>query len=511
MATGLAFLCLTARLIALSQLGVARGGFELLPALHMSALTDHFWEFILFAHTKPPLTDVIYSILFRVCDSCNNNNLSLIPVMLFDTAAAVLVYLACLRIGTDRVLSFLITAVWSVGLVSFEVWKFGLHQDHYTVFLASLFAWALVNRTTIPRLRNDLILAAAASILVLQSTVALVAVPLTLLATLWISSGSITRLPNYKPFLVVALLPVLIGGGLVVKNYINVGVPSSSSVGGQNMMQFVLVKEVGTWNHDGLYERAQHLGLPEWWLWCFQRSREIYPNPRVQAPLYGRCITSPTRYDFVPLQVHLASGAETDLSKLIAQDQQDSERRPWLFAGAVSESTTRFAAKYGSQSFLVWMDYLTHQPLDFLISSIEVHHRFYMAGHTMLSGYPNMPELLRVIFKWVLRLAALGTYLLAAGLVSYPLYSKKRNVSSSLIAVGLIAFASVVTASLFNISTCCENDRMYLQVTPYLVIVASYGVFRLWSVGSNVVGVRLRIVELGASNSSQIENENCSY
>ena len=422
--------------------------------------------------------------------------------MLLDTIGVILVYLACTRMGAGRVTSLLITAVWSVGLVSYEKWYLGVHQDHYTIFMTSFFAWALVNRTVMPRLKNDLILAVAGSLLVLQSTVALVAVPLTLVATLWISSRGIPHFVNLKSFLAVALLPVLIGGGLMAKNYANVGVPSSSSLGGQNMIQFTLVNQFGTWDHPALYQKAEQMEMPDWWLWCFRKAKQDYQDLQSQAVLYGQCFASPTGYDFSQLQDYLTNSGEAELAELVAQDQRDFEQRPWLFTGVGYESNTRFVAKYGTQSSRVWVDYLTHQPLDFLKGTIYVHQWFYVAGHTRLTGYPAMPELLQFSFKWVLRLAGLGTYLLAAGVVFYSLFSKKWNASSPLRAVGLIAFASVSTALLFNVTTCCENDRMYIQVTPYLVIVASYGASRLWAGCYGAIGAVIRRIYASASTSS---------
>jgi hypothetical protein len=37
-----------------------------------------------------------------------------------------------------------------------------------------------------------------------------------------------------------------------------------------------------------------------------------------------------------------------------------------------------------------------------------------------------------------------------------------------------LAFACVFTALLFSATSCCENDRFFVQVTPYLIPIAVY-------------------------------------
>ena len=120
-AVALALLSLATRWVGLSQLGLARGREH--TDLYSLALTEHFWEFILFAHTKPPFAYGLQSALIRACDSCYGSPLSLIPIMLLDVVGVVLVYLACIRVGAGRVPSLLIAGVWSVGLVFFEKWQ----------------------------------------------------------------------------------------------------------------------------------------------------------------------------------------------------------------------------------------------------------------------------------------------------------------------------------------------------------------------------------------------------
>jgi hypothetical protein len=209
--------------------------------------------------------------------------------------------------------------------------------------------------------------------------------------------------------------------------------------------------------------------------------------------LYGICFMQDSQFDFEPLLQELALQNESEIIRIVTKDQNDAQEKPWLFAGAVGESTTRFAARYSRESSRVWVHFLTTQPIQFLRSTAQVHLWFYAAGHTFLSGHPDTPPSVQssmlFILKWLIRLAAVSSYVLAFLLLLYPLYQRHRaklqeiphyaRSNIPLLGAGLVAFASILTALAFNTTSCCENDRFYVQATPYLVVISAYIIQKL--------------------------------
>jgi hypothetical protein len=118
---------------------------------YLVALDQHFWEFVFFAHTKPPLTYFFHAALFKLCDqACFSANLIFLMDFLMDSIAVGLVYATSVKLGLPRVITWLVALVYSIELINFELWLSGGHPDHLTIFFVALFAWAVVRSLDTP-------------------------------------------------------------------------------------------------------------------------------------------------------------------------------------------------------------------------------------------------------------------------------------------------------------------------------------------------------------------------
>jgi hypothetical protein len=132
--------------------------------------------------------------------------------------------------------------------------------------------------------------------------VALVAVPVVLVAAM---PGDFKWNLALRRLAILVSIPLVIGFGLSAKNFYNVGVFSTSSLGGQNMMQFTSIQNGG--GLEQVYADAEKNNFPDWWLWCFRHSLEL--RYEINGPLYGLCFRTTSdvfEFDFETAQEQLA-------------------------------------------------------------------------------------------------------------------------------------------------------------------------------------------------------------
>ena len=241
-------------------------------SLYYVALKDHFFEYIYYYHTKPvgiPLSDYLSLIIFGSFSKGH-----FLIVSLLDSAAPAFILSVLLRLKLPRLYSLLIVSTWSLGLISWEYWRWDGHYDHFNVFLFSLYGWAFYNSYKSSKMSKNLIFGISSGLLILFNSFAPFIVVFTLLS--W---GPRLMFREKRLLMARSLIPLmvfLIAGG---KNYIQFGVPTTSTISGQAMMQFVAIEldhhTKSNFNKQNLFEEfVLQNEYPEWWLWCFNSGVE---------------------------------------------------------------------------------------------------------------------------------------------------------------------------------------------------------------------------------------------
>ena len=106
-------------------------------SLYYLALKDHFFEYIYFYHTKPigiPIFDYLSVSIFGSIEKGH-----FLLVSLLDSLAPAFILAVLLGLNLPRIFSLVIVSIWSLGLISWEFWRWGGHYDHFNVFLFSFY------------------------------------------------------------------------------------------------------------------------------------------------------------------------------------------------------------------------------------------------------------------------------------------------------------------------------------------------------------------------------------
>lgn len=298
---------------------------------------------------------------------------------------------------------------------------------------------------------------------------------------------------------VVAAIPVAVTGGIVVKNGIQVGVFAPTTSAGQNILQS-LNMAMSSPTDTAALELGKALGYPQWWVWCYEHAAATSkrPVPRIDS-YYGTCDRGDQTgesgrivYDFGPLKSELARLGESELLRVVGQDEATVRERPWLFAGGVEDRTTRFSARYSEVSSRILVDTILRFPRNFL-GRVYLNLEIFVIGGARfgLDHYPAVrllsPSALELFFRVLVPLVIFGMFAGFASVLLVPVWAAAslclakvprpvdRTVALWILSVGfgVGVFASVGLH-------CCENNR---HAFNYLALIAAIGTLALCEVG----------------------------
>ena len=191
-------------------------------------------------------------------------------------------------------------------------------------------------------------------------------------------------------------------------------------------------------------------------------------------------------YDFDLLEEKLKQLNENRLLSIIQKDKIAVDEKPWLLHSGVTESNTRFAIEYGKISSRVWKDFIVQEPIKFLIRYIKAIVLF-VRGVTFLGENNYEPQ--HKIRSNVVRIAGYAIapflligimgafYLVIARVINYVRREDKLMMSLKdvdqnfmiIISIILIAYSLVI-----NMLVCCENERMFVSISPLSLIIGAY-------------------------------------
>lgn len=480
--------------------------------LFYSALSDHFSEYIRFTSQIPPATFLINGavIFFFGIKTVLHIRAFLLLIFVLDIFAVNLLYRSAKKMGSNEGLSFVIMLLFSTALVPFELWRIGMHYDHYTVFFTSLFAWSLVKLIKEEtKWQSSLMVSIAGALLVSQSAANSVVVPASLLLILFF-----IHIPKkqYGKFFsvgfVVLLLPLLTLIIISRKNQSTGNESLTSNKGGPAMM--MVVQKAYQYDTTKVRSAIKSSGVPEWYLWTYDHAT-IPINPLTGkgyegwinlSQAFGICYNdtpsvknAPWSFNFHPLLSHLRENHLDDLVRSVVTDSAIALSKPWLFAGYSPELAPGWIGIYGDISKKVFFHTIQQNPLGMLKAFLAQHAVFALYGplfpynttqsnrsllaHAGLRTVPQMPlSVLFLLATLLFALTALITFLMI--LCSLPSYifrwliSIKRNSKTPGINnFTLLSIPVLGVAVVFSCLVGGENDRYFMQATPYIVILMS--------------------------------------
>ncbi|MBL7133007.1 MAG: methyltransferase domain-containing protein [Phycisphaerae bacterium] len=486
------------------------------------ALTQHLGQYLRFATLKPPLTYLIHSATFRLFGLQNTHVLyiNLLVVFVMDCAAVILLYLACLRLSINRFLAGGVLLIYSVAYVPWELMWEGSHYDHHTLLLTSVFIYCLVRAVTERSRRHLVMVSISAGLLVGQSTVNALSAPAAIvMAALVISLSARRRWPALCRDAAVGLIgPIIVVGGLCVKNYLAAGVVGTSNLAGPAAM--MVVQKAMDLDDQRVREFLIRCDAPRWYLWAYDNAvRPIMPNgkpyPWPVSKAFGICYERTKLgaelwpHDFRPLHRKLVELGEKDLAASVEKDMADARHRPYLFAGFSPELSPRWIGRYGRVSVKVYRGLIVKEPGLYLAAVRRCHKVFWNYGsrlprHIMRKGARTLPEPVPLetfltvfarafqwLSRWGYRLLYLG-WLAALVAWAVRIVSKRRKAAHAagdrwasasakasadesawawLGPFAVLSAPALLMTAIFSCMVGAENNRYFLQISPYLMLI----------------------------------------
>ena len=480
--------------------------------LFYSALSDHFSEYIRFTSQIPPATFLINGavIFFFGIKTALHIRAFLLLIFVLDIFAVNLLYRSAKKMGSNEGLSFVIMLLFSTALVPFELWRTGMHYDHYTVFFTAFFAWSLVKLIKEEtKWQSSLLVSIAGALLVSQSAANSVVVPASLLLILFfIHIPKKQYIKFFSAGFVVLLLPLITLIIISRKNQSAGNESLTSNKGGPAMM--MVVQKAYQYDTVKVRSAIKSSGAPEWYLWTYDHAT-IPINPLTGrgyegwlnlSQAFGICFNdtpsvknAPWSFNFHPLLNHLRESKLSALVKSVEADSAIAVSKPWLFAGYSPELAPGWIGIYGDISKKIFFHTIEQNPLGMLKAFLEQHAVFALYGplfpynttqsnrsllaHAGLRTVPEMPlPILFLIATLLFALLSAVSFLVI--LVNIPLYigrwliSVKRNGKAPGITnFTLLSIPVFGIALVFSCLVGGENDRYFMQATPYIMILMS--------------------------------------
>lgn len=483
--------------------------------LYFSALTAHFTDYITFTSNIPPATYLIQAAIFKLMDPlvAIQGRAFLVLVALLDLAALQLLLSSARRMGSAKGYSFGLLCLLSAVLVPFEIWRDGMHYDHLTFFFTSFFAWSLTRLITD---RNQVtgwvLVSVSGALLVSQSAVNSAIVPFTLLCVVSYLFATQKRYLSWLFALLVTLsLPVIVLMVISKKNRREAQESLTSNKAGPAMLMVVQ----RAYRYDAMKVRnlMQQSGAPDWYLWTYDHATPPY-NTKTGKPAegwltlaqaFGVCFypvdrnggKGPWQFDFDPLVRYLEAKGPAHLLPIAQADAADAVSKPYRFAGFAPELSPRWIGVYGEVSRKIFFDAVRHNPRGMFRSFVEQQGIFSIYGP--LFPYNTTQQRVSLFARAGLRTersplpftlffeavtlvfapVAWMTYVFMWLLIPLTIAKWWRNrthriqLTAPVEVQGLMVIPALCIAVVFSLLVGGENDRYFMQLVPYLILLAA--------------------------------------
>lgn len=471
--------------------------FAALPAstqVFYEVLRDRLPEYVAFTFYRPPVTYLVQGAIVAVGgpEGAYEGRSFLWVTFALDTAAVLLLYLACVQLGVRRWVAAVILTLCSLALIPWELWRDGAHYDHLTIPLAAAFAASCIAALGAPSLRTALLVAATGSVYVAQSPTALYAAPPAAAAALLLAAGPSLR-RRLTAALIAALVPLAVAAPIVARNVSETRALATGHQGGAVLMIFV--HEVTKDLPDQASAIFSAGTVPAWYRWCYEHAT---PPPGLESDIhwavlarsFGICfpwtdLTSASwPFDMTPLRTEIAKSGDERILAIVDRDIADMRERRWLYAGFSPEQSPRWMGVYGTVTQRLALEVFRSHPVRATQAFAVATARYVRYGPFLPARVTEAPRdsgmrtLERPLpFELVFRGVTLAFGLLAiAGTLAVPLLASGGIVALARRRASLADRAAVVLAipiailSVLLILAAWDVDRYFMQIVPYVLL-----------------------------------------
>ena len=367
---------------------------------YLAALSDHFFEYLLHAHVKPPLLHVIHAFPAWLVGGAERQASALLFIVgAMNLLATVFMFLAATALGARPFFAGICAILASVSWLVFDSAIF--FHDAPAFFFLALFVLCSARVVQGAGRTGYLWLGISGGLLIGQLTVQSAVVPVVAVLLAFVFPAGDIR-ERLKRLAVGVGLPVLVLLAVCARNYVSTGIMATSTLGGHTALLFVMMKT--HWNAPLVAMYAREAGAPTWYLWCFENpwiSPEM-PNPEIQRvwlPTVGGCVpqraeapndASKPDWPFLLRQLEVL-GAEEAVIEDVRKDLAIAEMRPYLRTGVATRWGTNWAVQYNRISGKVASHVFWADPRDWFVNAKYVHgNMFTTLGPAV---FPNLRKL----------------------------------------------------------------------------------------------------------------------
>ena len=338
--------------------------------LYRIGLLEHFWEYISYTPLKPPLFSILHAGALHFAHLIGVTESTAIGALAItlNVAVAPLIYRTSINFKANKVLSALMSILASLSLLPLIASP--LNYDLPAYFFMSLFIFSVSQVYRFQETRSFISLSLASGLLIAQSTVQIVTVPLVVL----IIAATLATRENIraliKKFLMVSVFPALVVGAILLKNFLAIGLIGNSSLGGHTLM--LVLMGMNQWNVTEIREAAVKSGAPEWYLWCFDNPAEWYSGsfPPFMIAM-GHCFDK--GMDMHRLKAQMDHLKAPGMVKVVERDLVRIKQKPYLLQGVSLDMSTEWFAKYSMVSAKVSGYVFRQNPTRWLNQSKYIH------------------------------------------------------------------------------------------------------------------------------------------
>jgi hypothetical protein len=485
--------------------------------LFFSGLTEHFSDYISHITLIPPLSYIINAFVFLIfgIQKALHIRAFLVMVSVMDIVAVLFLFDASKKAGANKTTSFYLLGFFSAALIPFELWREGMFYDQHTILFVSFFAWSLVGFIKKnDSYKNMAWISVAGGLLVAQSAVNSAVVPLSIILIMGFIYVPIKQFRKLSVAIVISLfLPVMLLFLISRKNKMVGEEALTSNKAGPAMM--MVVQRSYDYNDAKIRQVIKECGAPEWYLWTYDHASSSVDKATGKADntffilsqAFGICFyadslvgkAGPFGFDFHPLLNHLRQNdSSASFIRLVKQDSADALYKPYRFAGYSYSLAPRWIGIYGDVSKKIYFKNLLKNPSGMLKSFVIHQGIFSIYGplfpYNTLKDKSETNLLVRAGLKTIpgkipldfffsfltLVFAVLGWVTYGIILLNIPVSvirwlknKEMRNPGSEKNYFFLINIPVILVALVYSCIVGGENDRYFMQITPYIMILAT--------------------------------------
>lgn len=342
---------------------------------YFDALRHHLVEYLAYTPRKPPLFSLFHAPVAWLFgdEAIAAHRLITVELFVLDSVAAALFVATATTLGAWAPLAAVVVGGYSLCLMPLEL--MAINYDRPLLFCLGLFLFALARTVRSGGAGSLWAVALAGMLLIAQSTIASVLVPVTVVPVLAAAYGLRPIGPFVRRVAICLGLPALMLGALVAKNLAVAGIAASANGAGHTHILFVM--NMMDWKVPAIRALAVEAKAPAWYLWCYDHPVKMDETPdMVYARSLGLCgvkLTPDLRdIDMTGLRDAMARLGDDRMVRVVEGDMRTLAEKPYLFA-PFSLWASRWFAEFSTENLRIARYVFARDPERWLNNASNIH------------------------------------------------------------------------------------------------------------------------------------------